>query len=142
MFYFVQIIDIDAGGWHTCCISAFGDLYSWGWNLNGQLGLHKHIYETNITKSKNPALYALPQIVDISHNEGDCVFVKSVACGRRHTIIQTDGDEYFSTGWNQYGQCGHIVNTENTDIDNFRKITCDVVSNYVSCNNWTTIFYY
>lgn len=136
---YIQIIDIDAGGWHTCCVSAFGDLYSWGWNINGQLGLR--IYETNKNISKNPALYALPQIVDITNSENNCINVTSVVCGSRHTIIKTDEKEYFSTGWNQYGQCGQVINAENNNIDVFSKIYCDLVSNHMSSYNWTTIFY-
>lgn len=117
-------------------VSAFGDLYSWGWNLNGQLGIR--IYDKKLKKTKNPALYALPQIIDISH-QGDCLNVKSVVCGSRHTFIETDDSNYLSSGWNQYGQCGHKVNTENNEIDVFRKL--DIVSSYMTSSNWTTIFY-
>lgn len=56
-------------------------------------------------------------------------------------MIKTDGKEYFSAGWNQYGQCGHKVNTENIEIDDFRKISFNFVSSYIGCNNWTTIFH-
>ncbi|XP_008310752.1 RCC1 domain-containing protein 1 isoform X2 [Cynoglossus semilaevis] len=30
---------VATGGWHSVCISAGGDLYVWGWNESGQLGL-------------------------------------------------------------------------------------------------------
>lgn len=99
------------------------------------------IYETNKNISKNPALYALPQIIDITHKERNCINVTSVACGSRHTVITTDEKEYFSTGWNQYGQCGHVIDAKNNKIDVFSKINSDIVSNHMYSNNWTTIFH-
>ncbi|XP_040562648.1 RCC1 domain-containing protein 1 isoform X2 [Gallus gallus] len=30
---------VAAGGWHSACVSDGGDLYVWGWNESGQLGL-------------------------------------------------------------------------------------------------------
>lgn len=33
------VIDIDAGGWHSAAVTVNGDLYTWGWNNFGQLGL-------------------------------------------------------------------------------------------------------
>lgn len=35
----VQIVQIACGGWHSCALSESGDLYVWGWNESGQLGL-------------------------------------------------------------------------------------------------------
>lgn len=35
----VRIVQIAAGGWHSCALSEAGDLYVWGWNESGQLGL-------------------------------------------------------------------------------------------------------
>lgn len=37
----VEIVKIAAGGWHSCAISSIGDLYTWGWNDRGQLGIHQ-----------------------------------------------------------------------------------------------------
>ncbi|XP_072526155.1 RCC1 domain-containing protein 1 isoform X2 [Salminus brasiliensis] len=35
----VPMKHVSAGGWHSTCISAGGDLYVWGWNESGQIGL-------------------------------------------------------------------------------------------------------
>lgn len=35
----VQVIKCAAGLGHTCAISSEGDLFSWGFNVVGQLGL-------------------------------------------------------------------------------------------------------
>ncbi|XP_061194504.1 RCC1 domain-containing protein 1-like [Saccostrea echinata] len=35
----VKISHVEAGGWHSLAVSELGDLYVWGWNESGQLGL-------------------------------------------------------------------------------------------------------
>jgi len=35
----IRVIDISAGGWHTAAITECKDLYMWGWNHSGQLGI-------------------------------------------------------------------------------------------------------
>lgn len=35
----VNIVKVAAGGWHSCALSESGDVYIWGWNESGQLGL-------------------------------------------------------------------------------------------------------
>lgn len=34
----LKVVAISAGGWHSCCVTVQGDLYTWGWNCCGQLG--------------------------------------------------------------------------------------------------------
>ncbi|GAB1607663.1 RCC1 domain-containing protein 1-like [Argonauta hians] len=35
----VRMLHIAAGSWHSAAVSEFGDLYTWGWNESGQLGI-------------------------------------------------------------------------------------------------------
>lgn len=35
----IRITSISVGGWHCCAVSESGDLYTWGWNEKGQLGV-------------------------------------------------------------------------------------------------------
>ncbi|XP_013381758.2 probable E3 ubiquitin-protein ligase HERC3 [Lingula anatina] len=35
----VNILSVSAGGWHSAVVSVIGDVYIWGWNEAGQLGL-------------------------------------------------------------------------------------------------------
>uniref|UniRef100_UPI00358FAD5A RCC1 domain-containing protein 1 isoform X2 n=1 Tax=Myxine glutinosa TaxID=7769 RepID=UPI00358FAD5A len=35
----LPILEVAAGGWHSLALSCAGDVYSWGWNEAGQLGL-------------------------------------------------------------------------------------------------------
>lgn len=73
----LKITNIAAGGWHSCALSADGDLYTWGWNSNGQLGLSK----SDEQESYN--VQATPQIVE-SFDDGLNVIM--VAAGNRHTL--------------------------------------------------------
>lgn len=71
------MIKIAAGGWHSCAVSEDGDLYSWGWNGNGQLGCQ--VDEQNIS------VMATPGVVDFQLDEERNVV--GVACGTRHTVF-------------------------------------------------------
>lgn len=76
----LKIIHIAAGGWHSCALSQDGDVYTWGWNSNGQLGLAKNEGEASGCVS----VMATPHVVDIFECE---INVKKISAGNRHTII-------------------------------------------------------
>ena len=88
--------DIACGHWHCLVLSASGDVYSWGWNEHGQLGL----------RSPPGPTVALPTLVDIitdSSSGCDLNFV-SVSCGSRHSAAVSENDVLYSWGWDAYGQ--------------------------------------
>lgn len=51
----VPIKAIAAGGWHSVVISEYGDLYIWGWNVNGQLGFPKQFTKESPDIPSSPA---------------------------------------------------------------------------------------
>lgn len=63
-----------------------GDLYTWGWNSNGELGI----------ESKDKKVYAVPTLVDFKNDRGETIEinVKKVECGNSFTICLT-GIKYF-----------------------------------------------
>ncbi|XP_051548669.1 RCC1 domain-containing protein 1-like [Myxocyprinus asiaticus] len=117
----VPIKAVSAGGWHSASVSAGGDLYMWGWNESGQLGLpsrgleeeklgrkrktdlvlseieEKSATEVFISIQAFPALVDIPQVSEISR----------VGCGSRHTAAITNTGDLYTWGWGQYGQLGH-----------------------------------
>ncbi|XP_057183449.1 RCC1 domain-containing protein 1-like isoform X1 [Triplophysa rosa] len=50
----VQIAAVSAGGWHSASVSAGGDLYMWGWNESGQLGLPSQSVEEEKLRARRP----------------------------------------------------------------------------------------
>lgn len=155
-----------AGGWHSVAVSAFNDLYAWGWNVNGQIGqpLYKtykstsKIGQTQIEKQKLPTVFASPMIVDLTkmsdnatnvdndHADDDAEFsienqyhAVAVCAGSRHTLVRVDEGFVLGAGWNKYGQ---LASDELTcDFDRFHAIDCtNVISNNVNyvCGEWST----
>ncbi|KAJ8968178.1 hypothetical protein NQ314_002437 [Rhamnusium bicolor] len=91
IFENVDIIDIKCGREHCLLLDTFGnvftfgrgskdgDLYTWGWNGNGQLGMGKQGDEENYV-----SVMATPLAVDFSDSQRNAM---KVACGNRHTIV-------------------------------------------------------
>uniref|UniRef100_J3N8W7 Uncharacterized protein n=1 Tax=Oryza brachyantha TaxID=4533 RepID=J3N8W7_ORYBR len=75
--------EVACGGYHTCAVTDSGDLYSWGSNENGCLGLGgtDMVRSPEVLKS---SLFKLP--------------VSKVACGWKHTAVISGGDIY-TWGW-------------------------------------------
>ncbi|XP_015876568.2 ultraviolet-B receptor UVR8 isoform X1 [Ziziphus jujuba] len=88
----IRIEGVAAGLWHTVCISADGDVYSFGGNQFGQLGTGADQAET------------LPRLLDSPSLEN--MHAKIISCGARHSAIITADAKVFCWGWNKYGQLG------------------------------------
>lgn len=82
----VYINEIACGETHTCAVSSNGDIYTWGGGQAGQLGHGDYLRQS------------LP--IKVSNIKGQ---IKQVACGKRHTVILTEGGNIYSWGSNEYG---------------------------------------
>lgn len=133
----IKIIDVDAGGFHTVAISSFGDVYSFGWNTNGQLGLKKAPQGTFLIKDggvKCQQVFTLPQLIEI---EDENEPVTKICCGHKHTILTAAGKRMFAAGLNNYGQLGCANHKK--DIDKFTEIPIKLNEEAnLSCGFWTT----
>lgn len=125
----IKIKKIAAGNWHSCAISQDGDLYVWGWNSNGQLGLG--IEEDD---KKFVSVMASPHVVDFDDEELNAVLV---ACGSRHTIVFFDNKQLYGCGWNKYHQLTKFAQ------ENYYKLTylhdfknMDVI--HLQCGPWNS----
>lgn len=74
----IKIVKIACGGWHSIALSSDGDLYVWGSNSNGQLGLKTNKSETI---DSDVSIMATPIVLDLDCN------VVDIACGSKHTIV-------------------------------------------------------
>ncbi|XP_052770458.1 RCC1 domain-containing protein 1-like isoform X1 [Mya arenaria] len=105
----IQVVAIATGSWHSAAATAEGDIYMWGWNESGQLGLPT---SPNSDRPVNDeCLYQ-----DVGHVQiqpepfgldlPDDYHVTMVTCGSRHSCLLTAAGEVFVTGWNKCGQLG------------------------------------
>lgn len=83
-----KIIDIAAGTKHSIALSGNGDLFTFGYGDNGQLG-HK-----NTDNQKKPAY-----VVDFKG-----VRVSKISAGNFHSVVQTEKGDLYATGLNKDGQ--------------------------------------
>ncbi|XP_068709475.1 RCC1 domain-containing protein 1-like [Montipora foliosa] len=133
----IRIQFIAAGGWHSAAISEFGDLYMWGWNEKGQLGLaFNHGNVDDSQPSSHPVqCQVVPAIVNIP---GD-LDVLTVSCGTRHTAVVAGDGSVWTWGWGNYGQLGH-------DDSKDKNSPCEVGAlsslkhkpKTVCCGDWST----
>ncbi|KAH8365043.1 hypothetical protein KR200_001653 [Drosophila serrata] len=150
-----QITRIAAGGWHSAAISAFGDLYTWGLNCSGQLGVR-------VMKPggllKEPTVYPLPQLHDLpecscsmksAETDDDCAPLGAFA-GSRHTLVIRRCGGLWATGWCRYSQLGKQLHLEQQQqknlsyLDVFQPldgITLDASSDRVLCGPWSTVIF-
>ena len=77
---------------HSGAVSVSGEVYTFGWGLNGRLG------HGDCNKRCSPCL--------VEKLKDELVFVMDVACGGASTGIVSDQGDVWSWGWNFYGQCG------------------------------------
>uniref|UniRef100_A0A8B9L3C2 RCC1 domain containing 1 n=1 Tax=Astyanax mexicanus TaxID=7994 RepID=A0A8B9L3C2_ASTMX len=115
----VPMNHVSAGGWHSACISAGGDLYIWGWNESGQIGLPSKGLNDESQKGQSTgkdkrtmnkgeddifiSIQAFPALVDVP----EMCEIRKVSCGSRHTAATTSTGNLYTWGWGHYGQLGH-----------------------------------
>ncbi|KAM7002767.1 RCC1 domain-containing protein 1 [Tautogolabrus adspersus] len=154
---------VAAGGWHSVCISDGGDLYVWGWNESGQLGLPSRglrkalqqqtgqqagapCQHATTPPAKEPqegekheevfiSVQAFPALLDVTPS---CE-IRTVSCGCRHTAAVTTKGDLYTWGWGDYGQLGHqslFSLDEPQRVEFFREQQMCVVD--VVCGAWNT----
>ncbi len=92
---------VACGGWHSCALLETGELYTWGYNGSGQLGL-----PSSVIKTSRPIL-----VQSRYFPEGiSGIRINHVACGWEHTLAlgldSSDKQYVFSFGSNTFGQLG------------------------------------
>uniref|UniRef100_H2YDC3 BTB domain-containing protein n=1 Tax=Ciona savignyi TaxID=51511 RepID=H2YDC3_CIOSA len=85
-----RISDISCGQTTSIAVTDSGEVYSWGYNGNGQLGVGNNVNQTNPCR-----IAALQGVV-----------VTQVVCGYAHALALTDNGSVFGWGANSYGQLG------------------------------------
>ena len=108
------IIDVSLGYAHSSAITSNGRMFTWGWNIYGQLGdgtINDRLSPTEITSQFN----LLPDEKMIS-----------TSLGTNHSAALTSAGRMFTWGWNFYGQLGDGTTTQiNTPIEITHEFTLE-----------------
>ncbi|XP_035739654.1 RCC1 domain-containing protein 1-like isoform X2 [Vespa mandarinia] len=94
----LNVVQISAAGWHNAVVTDQGDLYTWGWNVNGELGI----------PNGDTKVVAIPTVINFKNDKEECIDinVKKVQCGNTFTICMMDDKSLWGCGSNKYGQLG------------------------------------
>jgi len=84
------------GNNHFVALKANGEVWTWGYNGYGNLGLHDNDTRTKPTKT---------DIFD-SSDETQKVYAIDVAAGTQHTLVLKSDGTVWASGLNNYGQLG------------------------------------
>jgi len=85
-----KVVGVTCGQTSSMAVLENGEVYGWGYNGNGQLGLGNNINQLNPCR-----VTALQGVV-----------ITSVVCGYAHTLAISDEGALYSWGANSYGQLG------------------------------------
>ena len=91
-----QIIDICCGVCHTIVLTISGEVYSWGCNDWGQIGI-----------GSDDECVSVPTLLNAFNGEK----VKAISCGFNHSLALTESGRVFSWGSNEYKQLGVSYNS-------------------------------
>ena len=116
-----EIIKIGCGEAHSLALNIKGQVYSWGFGSNGQLGLGfcEDSFEpgTGLTKSRK----FTPEFIDYLENEK----IIDIKCGKTFSMFINDKNELYACGVNDLNQLGlnetfskeHLSNKEMSCFD-------------------------
>uniref|UniRef100_A0A8C8YIH1 HECT and RLD domain containing E3 ubiquitin protein ligase 5 n=1 Tax=Prolemur simus TaxID=1328070 RepID=A0A8C8YIH1_PROSS len=119
----VPLVQISAGGAHSMALSMSGNIYSWGRNEFGQLGLGH-------TKNKDS-----PSLIEALDQK-----VEFLTCGGSHTALLTQDGLVFTFGAGKYGQLGHSSTRNELRPRLVTELTGKRVTQ-IACGRWHTLAY-
>ena len=112
---FINIKMIACGDVHLLCLDIDGNVFSYGRNSHGQLGVRKKKHELEYTEE--PLKISLPPC-------------KEISCGKKFSICLTEEGDLYSFGYNYFGQLGHC-NAVNYNYP--KRIKCLKNIEFVEC---------
>uniref|UniRef100_A0A6B2L9K2 RCC1-like domain-containing protein n=1 Tax=Arcella intermedia TaxID=1963864 RepID=A0A6B2L9K2_9EUKA len=86
------------GGYHSLALTEEGELYGWGYNVYGQLGIERQ--------------NAIPRPTKINHPFPSKI--EQISCGCFHSMVLLSDGSLYTWGQNEYGQGGIANNTSSS----------------------------
>ncbi len=93
------VTQVAAGANHSLALTSSGQLYAFGYNFSGELGIATNSGTPN--PNPTPTLVALP---------GQSGTVTQIAAGATHSLAVTSSGQLYAFGDNRYGQLGSAAN--------------------------------
>ena len=94
------VTQIAAGEYHSLVVTSSGQLYAFGYNAYGELGIATN--SGTVTPNPTPTLVTLP---------GQIGPVTQITAGGNHSLVVTSSGQLYAFGLNQYGQLGNATNS-------------------------------
>jgi RCC1 and BTB domain-containing protein len=85
-----KVISVSCGYEHSLALTEYGEVYGWGRNDLGQLGIN------NVTHQNTP---------NKVQNLND-VFIEKIICGQSHSLLLSSVGDIYAFGYNRCGQIG------------------------------------
>ncbi len=130
-----RVVMISCGSFHSMALTECGHVYSWGYNVCGQLGIG------NTVNSNEPKLVG---VID----ENKCnVFIEKISCSEFHSLLLSSDGNIYAFGLNKSGQLGNqkeknelsphriITETKFIDISSHNSISIALSQNGIY-HNW------
>ncbi|OQR94591.1 hypothetical protein ACHHYP_01128 [Achlya hypogyna] len=92
---------IACGGYHSAAVTTTGALYTWGRNMEGQLGHASPLLSTAENEVKNGVFHHPKHVDDFLKKR-----CKQIACGDKFSVMLTDSGDVYACGEGQTGQLG------------------------------------
>ena len=103
-----KIISIALGKYHSIALTQSFDVYSWGSNENGQLGISMPMF---FLMQKNEQIYT-PTLVRSLIDKG----IFKIACGKKHSCGLSLTGLLYTWGDNRKGQLGHQLELQTQGV--------------------------
>jgi RCC1 and BTB domain-containing protein len=126
-----NIVSIACGGCHSLVLTDIGQVYGWGSNYYGQLGLGNLIIEDR------------PKRIDLNSDQ----VIKSISCGWNHSLLLTTDGDIYGFGLNSFGQIGNGNKTNQLNpvkimgSQKFKEVVC-YPSSYISVAKGVDDYFY
>lgn len=107
----ISVISVSMGNTHACAVTSYGNLYCWGTNDYGQLGIN------NIQNKSTPVRVLKGEAAQGDTDGTFLTNVKYVEAGWAFTCAVSNNDNIYCWGKNNFGQLGdNSTNQRNTPV--------------------------